>query len=209
MRVLIANLKHLYQRTGLLDRLYVHWPAAVALVGQRFSGRSCIALASRRAHRGCCGGGISRGVINKPFARCLPGHWTAVRRTTFLVASAVGIVVGILFMRNAGIGIWRSPVVFCAAASVGMTFCLLMGALLLTPWKMKSPAAGILFCLAGVMIAMVAGSRVLYVPGWMVLSTSVGSCGRRDYRRRAGCGWAGGSGSDAFSAWLCVSAFSA
>lgn len=197
MRVLMANLKHLYQRQDFWT-VYTFiglllWPLSGSDSQDAHASLWLLAVLT-----GAVVGGISRGVINKPFARCLPGHWTAVRRTTFLVASAVGIVVGILFMRNAGIGIWRSPVVFCAAASVGMTFCLLMGALLLTPWKMKSPAAGILFCLAGVMIAMVAGSRVLYVPGWMVLkyplSVVVGGVtigavlwvrmGRREWERR-------------------------
>jgi hypothetical protein len=100
MRILLANLKHLYQRRylwfayaflGLM--LWLSLALSAGDVRERFA---LIWLVPAIA--GILVGGESRDVISRPFARCLPGHPQAVRRVVFLVGPAVMVVMVIVMI---------------------------------------------------------------------------------------------------------------
>ena len=146
MRILLANLKHLYQRRYLWFA-YVFlglmlWLSLVSSAGDVRERFALIWLVPAIA--GILVGGESRDVINKPFARCLPGHPQAVRRVVFLVGPAVSFFGAALFMSYGGIAIRESPAIFCAAVCLNMSMYLAGADVLLIPWTAKGPLGGIL-----------------------------------------------------------------
>jgi hypothetical protein len=92
MRVLLANLKHLYQRR-LLWIAYTYfaimalWPSSDASSQKEAEAVWILALTA-----GCLVGIMSDEMIAKPVTWCLPKHPLAVRKVAFLI----GIVIGVL-----------------------------------------------------------------------------------------------------------------
>jgi len=115
MRVLIANLKHLYQRRHLW---FAFLFLGVIVIGSReepgfvwfLFGYSGVAM-------GC----MTREVMNKPFARFLPGHPAAARMVVFLTGLVVGTLEAALLTWHAGIDAPGTPVMFCA--EIGRASC--------------------------------------------------------------------------------------
>jgi hypothetical protein len=177
MRILLANLKHLYQRRYLWFG-YAYVGFLLFLPSSDRDSQETFALVwLGTVFSGILVGGTSREVINKPFVRCLPGHPPAVRRVVFLTGLAVSLLGGTLFMSRYRIAIWGSPAIFCAAVCLSMSIYLAGADVLLIPWTTKGPPGGILFgALFGT--AMVLGTHlhtlfaplIIRHPLWTILS---------------------------------------
>ncbi len=168
MRVLIANLKHLYQRRHLWS---VYLFLGLMAAGSReepgfvwfFVGLS-----------GASMGWTSRELMSKPFARFLPGHASATRAVVFLIGLVVSTLTAAL--RHGGASLPETPIVFCAVVCLSMTVYLAFGGFVLTPRRARSPLVGILFGFAFGGVALLGWRFFPWVelmvarhPLWMIL----------------------------------------
>ena len=115
MRVLLANLKHLYQRrgsvaclcgSGLPGRVVLWWRGPFCSdTGQG----DCSAVSWCAASSGACWWRMQMETASKPFSFCLPGHREAVRRLVFL--AGLGVSLAFLHLsRTARLALFPGPV---------------------------------------------------------------------------------------------------
>lgn len=197
MQVLLANLKHLYQRWYL-------WPAYAFLglvllqpLSDKDSPDAFVLVWYVIFLAGILMGATSREVLNRPFVRCLPGHPQVVRRVVFLIGLAVSLGAGALFLRHRATTVWESPATFCAPVCFTMVLYLAGVEWMLIPWAAKGPLGNILSGIAGVAVILV-GTRLYtrlepmilrYLWGTILGGASIGSAiwlqmGRREWSRQ-------------------------
>ncbi len=148
MRVLIANLKHFYQRRHLWLAYLYFGPVLFWAFSADSSEDYLTYMWLSAGFSGMLVGATSRDVMNKPFARFLPGHPSTVRMVVFLIGLAVSVLAGTLSVRLEGIDAWRSPAIFLAFVWVSMVLYLAGAELVLAPWGTRGPLTGILCGLA-------------------------------------------------------------
>ncbi len=145
MQVLLANLRHLYQRRYLWFAYL--FCTVLMLPGPLVhdSREELVFVWLMALLSGILVGGTSKDVINKPFVRCLPGHPQAVRRVVFLVGLTVSVLAGALFVRHGGSAARGSPTVFCAAVCASMAVYLGIVTCILFSRPMTGPSGSITF----------------------------------------------------------------
>jgi hypothetical protein len=148
MRILLANLKHLYQRRYLWFAYIFLAVMLIWALGWPGDDEVLALVWLLASFGGILMGGTTRDVMNKPFVRLLPGHPRVVRMVIFLVGLVVGTVVAFLLVQHGGVDPWGSPAIFWAAVCLGVTIYLIVAGFLLIPWMFKGPVASILFGLA-------------------------------------------------------------
>jgi hypothetical protein len=127
MRVLLANLKHLYQRRGLclvyiLAVAFV-WSCIIATVLEpavlmgRFIGLIVLAVLV-----GMSAAIIQMEVLTKPFAFCLPGHRQMVRSFIFAIGVVANLASATPFLFYPGLFPTERFVVLCSAFFAGWVF---------------------------------------------------------------------------------------
>ena len=113
MRILVANLRHLYQRRGL----WIVY-AGLVLVVVRGGVLSSLTTKGRGLFGGFLVGSFLLGLLvatlqmetaSQPFSFCLPGHRDAVRRLVFLVGLVVSLALSADFRCTAGVAIFHRP----------------------------------------------------------------------------------------------------
>lgn len=159
MRVLLANLKHLYQRWYLWLAYAFFGLILFQPLSNKDSPEAFALVWYVTVLGGIVIGRTSREVLNKPFVRCLPGHPQVVRRVIFLTGLAVSLGAAVLFLRHRGTAIWESPAIFCAAACLSLVLYLAGVELMLIPWAAKGPLGAVLSGMA-VVAVIVVGTRL-------------------------------------------------
>jgi hypothetical protein len=119
---------------------------------------------------------MTREVMNKPFARFLPGHPTAARMVVFLTGLVVSILTAALLMWRGGSNAPGTPIMFCAAVCLNMTVYLAGAGLVLMPWTTKSPLVGLLFGVTFAAVPLIGWRLFVWIelmiarhPVWMIL----------------------------------------
>jgi len=129
MRILIANLKHLYQRRGMWLVYLFLGLFALAVVddvfdrskagdGERFK------VAVLAIGAGYMVATMLIEVLTKPFSYCLPGHRRVLRKYIFIVAVPVSYLCSMLFIAYPGLDSWQLHLVFCSAFFAQLIFYL-------------------------------------------------------------------------------------
>jgi hypothetical protein len=139
MRVLLANLKHLYQRR-LCWFFYVLfgwmlWSgSSTGYVDEQLGIVWMFALVS-----GMSAGFSVMEVMSKPFICLLPAHPPAARKVVFIIGFAVSVLAGVSFARHTSMDVSTSLAVFCAAACTSLALYLVGVAWTLIPWPTLGP----------------------------------------------------------------------
>jgi hypothetical protein len=119
MRILQANLKHLYQRRALwwwyLFMLGFMPLMLMPFIIDRYLGYLVISFLV-----GSLLAGLQRDILAKPFSFCLPGHQQISRRFLFWTGAVVNAVLGLVFFAYPGIGLPNVLLVVCAAGFAGL-----------------------------------------------------------------------------------------
>lgn len=134
MSILIANLKHLYQRRWLLViHLLFGWLACEGiwdLVEDPVAGEGAsVGLIVLAFAAGYLLATILIEVLTKPFSYCLPGHKRVLRKYVLLAAAPVSCLFSIPFLVYPGLSSWGLLVAFCSAFFAQLTVYL-FGAML-------------------------------------------------------------------------------
>jgi len=127
MHILLANLKHLYQRRGLwlayILLVFSIWVSIVVWVGEpaalkgRFIGLIVLAFLV-----GMPAAIMQMEVLTKPFAFCLPGHRQAVKSFIFTIGVVANLASAMVFLFYPGLFPTERFVVLCSAFFAGWIF---------------------------------------------------------------------------------------
>lgn len=126
MSILIANLKHLYQRRGLWFCYAVLSLILPALVGGIINNKGqyeglfvvLIALSSAAGLFACS---MQIDVATRPFSHCLPGYHGVKRQFLLVVAIVTSALFALIFLLYPGIGAGDKLLAIVAAFFAGMT----------------------------------------------------------------------------------------
>ena len=129
MRILIANLKHLYQRRGLwVAYAFFGLFAFVGVVfatDERAAGEGkFIGLVLLAFLVGLVVATQQREIVAKPFGSCLPGHRWVLREFIFVVGGVANLAGCLMFLLYPGLPWERVLIVLCSAFFAGMVFYL-------------------------------------------------------------------------------------
>jgi hypothetical protein len=127
MRILTANLKHLYQRRGLWLVYaflgFLSFAAIVAPLEHPEAGKGhYMGLVLLAFLIGFFAAALQREVLNKPVSYCLPGHRKVVRRFIFVIGVVTNALASLLFLKYPGLPSWQLVLVACSAFSAGLIF---------------------------------------------------------------------------------------
>lgn len=126
MGILIANLKHLYQRRGawfaylcilcmVLLALLPFWLTKIGLKHDRYLGFLLVSFWA-----GVFSGVMQRDVLVKPFSFCLPGHRRIPKLFIFCVGSVINLILGCVFLYHNALGSPYVLMTVLAGGFVGM-----------------------------------------------------------------------------------------
>ncbi len=102
MSILIANLKHLYQRRGAwFAYLIILCMVPMALFGLKYDRYLGFLLIS--FWTGVFAGNMQKDVLMKPFSFCLPGHRRIPTLFIFCVGGVVNLILGCVFLMYPGL----------------------------------------------------------------------------------------------------------
>jgi len=162
MCILLANLKHLYQRRGLwlayVLLAFSIWVSIIVWVGEpavlrgKFIG--LIVLASLV---GMLAAVIQMEILAKPFAFCLPGHRQTVKSFIFTVGVVTNLASAALFLFYPGLFPGERLVVLCSAFFAGLIF---YSAGVWLAFRLSQPAV-----LVGLLVFAMLGARLLNLHG--------------------------------------------
>ncbi len=127
MRILAANLKHLYQRRilwlfyaflGLLVFLSI-----MAALGNPRAGKGQFVWFTVVAFLiGFIANALAIEVLTKPFSYCLPGHRKTVRKFIFWIGIVISFLGSLLFLAYPGLLSWEPILMLCSAFCANLIF---------------------------------------------------------------------------------------
>ncbi|MHC4518202.1 MAG: hypothetical protein ACYTAS_06420, partial [Planctomycetota bacterium] len=113
MRVLIANLKHLYQCRGMWAQyaglgvsVLIWWLLGFFDIGGSVGLGACMMV---NLLLGICIGGLEVPMLARPFAYCLPGHRRTPRRVMLVVGVCASAAMALLALDRHGLSVPEAP----------------------------------------------------------------------------------------------------
>jgi hypothetical protein len=130
MKILAANLKHLYQRR-ILWLFYVYLGLIILIIFSSVAAeienpdagrRHFIWLLMHEFLIGCIAAALQIEVLNKPLSYCLPGHRKTIRKFIFWVGIVISFVGSLLFFAYPGLLSWETILILCSAFCANLIF---------------------------------------------------------------------------------------